>query len=151
MAPVGIDVPRDRLHEALFDFQRDIVHWALIRGRAAIFADCGLGKGPMALVWAMEIAAHTHGHVLIVAPLAVAQQFVREAAKFGVPLTPCRQQSDVRPGVNVTNYERLHLFDAASFVGVELKESYHRIALQNLRQAVAEASVPDLFSFAGVS
>ena len=76
----------DGVNEALFPFQRDIVRWALRRGRAAIFADCGMGKTPMQLEWARHVAAHTGGRVLILAPLAVAQQTVAEGVKFGVPV-----------------------------------------------------------------
>jgi len=116
--PCGlVDVPDLGAH--LFDFQRDIVAWALRRGRAAVFADCGMGKGPMALEW----ASHIPGDVLLVAPLAVARQFVREAEKFGVSVTICRSQDDVRPGINVTNYEMLQHFDCGHFTGVALDES----------------------------
>ena len=72
------DIPE--LNPMLYDFQRDIVRWALRRGRAAIFADCGLGKTPMQLEWAQ----HLPGDVLIVAPLAVSKQTIREGDKFGV-------------------------------------------------------------------
>jgi DNA modification methylase/superfamily II DNA or RNA helicase len=107
----------------LFDFQRDIVRWALKLGRAAIFANTGLGKTPMQLAWAREVCNHTGGDVLILAPLAVAQQTTREGAKFGIPVTLCRDADDVRPGINVANYERLHLFDLSRFAGVVLDES----------------------------
>lgn len=116
--PTGlVDVPELSAH--LFDFQRDIVTWALKRGRAAIFADCGMGKTPMQLEW----AKHIPGDVLILAPLAVASQTTREGAKFGVNVTLCRTQSDVRPGVNIANYEMLEHFDAGSFTGIVLDES----------------------------
>ena len=107
----------------LFDFQRDIVRWALRRGRAAIFAGTGLGKTAMQLTWADRVAGHTGGDVLILAPLAVAQQTAREGEKFGVAVTLCRDANDVRPGINIANYERLHLFDLSRFVGVVLDES----------------------------
>jgi hypothetical protein len=107
----------------LFPFQRDIVRWALRRGRAAVWADCGLGKGPMAMEWARQVAAHTQGDVLLVAPLAVSQQFVREAAKFGVPITYAKSHAGVRGGITVTNYERFESFDPAKFAGVALDES----------------------------
>ncbi len=116
-----VDVPP--LAASLFPFQRDIVTWALRRGRAAIFADCGLGKGWMALEWARVVANVTAQPVLIVAPLAVAQQFVREAAKLGLSVTICRDGDDVRPGINVTNYDRLHRFDDVALGGVVLDES----------------------------
>lgn len=107
----------------LFQWQSDIVRWALMKGRAAIFADCGLGKTPMQLQWAAEVSKHEGKPVLICAPLAVAKQTQREGVKFGVPVTVCRKGSDVRDGVNVTNYEMLDHFDADMFAGVVLDES----------------------------
>jgi superfamily II DNA or RNA helicase len=107
------------LHSSLFPFQRDLVAWALRRGRAALFADTGLGKTAMQLEW----ARHVPGDVLILAPLAVAAQTAKEGARIGVPVTVCRDGADVRPGVNVTNYERLHRFDVSRFTGVVLDES----------------------------
>jgi DNA modification methylase len=116
-APAGIEV--DAPNPALFDFQRDIVRWALKRGRAAIFADCGMGKTPMQLEW----ARHIPGDVLILAPLAVAQQTVREGRKFGVEVNYCRDQSQVKAGITITNYEMLEHFDPALFTGIVLDES----------------------------
>lgn len=108
------------LSPSLFDFQRDITAWALRRGRAAIFADCGLGKTLMQLEW----ARHVPGDVLILAPLAVAQQTEREAAKFDIPsVRYVRSQSEAEPGISVTNYEMLQHFDPALFAGVVLDES----------------------------
>lgn len=106
------------LNRALFTFQSDIVHWALKRGRAAIWADCGLGKTPMQLEW----AKHVPGRVLVLAPLAVAQQTVREGAKFGIGVTYARKQSDASE-ITVTNYEMLDHFDPAQFTGIVLDES----------------------------
>ena len=108
-----------RLNGKLFDFQADIVKWSLTRGRAAIFADCGLGKTPMQLEW----ASHVPGDVLILAPLAVSSQTVREGKKFGIPVNRCQSQKDVKPGINITNYERLDGFDASKFTGSVLDES----------------------------
>lgn len=119
----GFDLDPAMLNPMLFDFQRDIVLWALRLGRAAIFAECGLGKTPMQLEWASQVCTHTGGDVLILTPLAVAEQTRREGDKFGIPVTICRTQADVRPGVNVTNYERLHHFDTGHFIGVVLDES----------------------------
>jgi len=111
------DVPP--LNPQLYDFQRDIVSWTLRRGRAAIFADCGLGKTPMQLEW----ARHVPGDVLILAPIAVSAQTVREGEKFGITINPCRSQDDVRPGINITNYEMLKHFDSGAFTGIVLDES----------------------------
>lgn len=108
-----------KLHGSLFDFQGDIVGWSLRRGRAAVFADCGLGKTAMQLEW----ARHVPGDVLILAPLAVAAQTVREGKKFGIPVNRCLSQADVKPGINIANYERLEAFDASKFKGVVLDES----------------------------
>jgi len=107
------------LHPSLFPFQRDLVAWALRRGRAALFADTGLGKTAMQIEW----ARHVPGDVLILAPLAVAAQTAREGERLGVSVKVCRDGSDVEPGVNVTNYDRLHRFDVARFTGVVLDES----------------------------
>jgi len=123
MTPSGFSVDRDALHPSLFDFQRDIVRWALRRGRAAIFAGTGLGKTRMQTEWAMHIHRLTGGDVLMLAPLAVAAQTVREAAELGYEITICRSQDDVRPGLNITNYEMLRHFEPALFDGVVLDES----------------------------
>lgn len=120
--PTGIDDPGE-LNPMLFDFQADITRWALRRGRAAIFADCGLGKTPMQLEWAQQVHGHTGCRVLIVAPLAVSAQTIREGEKFGVTVTACKEQADVEDGISITNYERLHNFNPAEFGAVVLDES----------------------------
>ena len=106
----------------LFDFQKALVEWALLKGRSAIFADCGLGKTPMQLVWADNVVRKTNKPVLILTPLAVAQQTLTEAEKFGIE---CRRsyRGEIHPGINVTNYERLHLFNSNDFSGVVADES----------------------------
>lgn len=108
---------------SLFPHQSALVAWALRRGRAAIFADTGLGKSRMQLAWADAVTKHTKGRVLILAPLAVAAQTVVEGAEIGINVTLCRTGADVRDGINITNYDRLHHFDAAMFDGVVLDES----------------------------
>lgn len=120
--PVGITRHVD-LIDGLFPHQIDLVRWALRRGRAAIFADTGLGKTRMQVAWADVVQRETGGDLLILAPLAVAQQTVAEAAACGVTITHAHDDSEVRPGINITNYDRLHKFDAARFVGVVLDES----------------------------
>lgn len=107
----------------LFDFQYSLVDWALQKGRAAIFADCGLGKTPMQLVWADQVARKTNGRVLILTPLAVGPQTVREAEKFGIEARHSRDGKLGTSNIIVTNYERLHYFDAADFVGCVCDES----------------------------
>lgn len=119
----GIELPQSAFSPALFDFQRDIVDLSLRRGRAAIFADTGLGKGWMALEWLRQVAEYTSSPVLLLAPLAVSQQFAREGQRFGVPVRICRDSDDVTEGVNVANYEKLHKFDPSVFGGVALDES----------------------------
>ena len=91
-APCGFDVPESELNPMLKPFQRDVTRWALKRGKAAVFAHTGLGKGPIQLDWCENVARHTQngprgGTTLILAPLAVSQQFTREAEKFHVPIT----------------------------------------------------------------
>lgn len=107
----------------LFDWQQDITRWALRRGTAALFEDCGLGKTPQQLEWAEQTANYTGGNVLILAPLAVAQQTQREGYKFGIDTHICRKQSDVAKGINITNYEMLEHFDLEKFNGIVLDES----------------------------
>lgn len=106
----------------LFDFQRKLVDWAVRKGRAAIFADCGLGKTPMQLVWAQNVHKHTGKRVLILTPLAVGQQTVREAHKFQMDAEQSRDGKLDAPIV-VTNYEKLHLFSPTDFGGVVCDES----------------------------
>ena len=123
-APCGFDVPDADINPMLFPFQRDIVRWALARGKAAVFAHTGLGKGPIQMEWCRHVSARTGGATLILAPLAVAQQFKREAEKFREDVILCRDGSDVEVGrINVTNYERMDRFDMARFAGVALDES----------------------------
>jgi hypothetical protein len=106
----------------LFDFQRHIVEWATRKGRAAIFADCGLGKTPMQLVWAENVVRYTNGRVLILTPLAVARQTVNEATKFGIEASLSRD-GKLHGKIIVTNYEKLHMFNPDDFVGVVCDES----------------------------
>lgn len=117
--PAGIDVDRHSLNPQLFDFQRDIVWWALKQGRAAIFADCGLGKTPMQLEWASRI----YGPVLVVAPLAVSEQTCREGQKFGIDVQYTRSQPEMDSRIWVTNYEMLERFDPSIWAGIVLDES----------------------------
>lgn len=108
--------------EFLFGFQQALVGWALKKGRAAIFADCGLGKTAMQLVWAKNVAEHTGKPVIVLTPLSVAKQTVREAAKFCIE---ARQDRDGKASsqITVTNYQQLHKFNAEDFGGVVCDES----------------------------
>ena len=120
----GITVNADELNPMLFDFQRDIVRWALAKGRAAIFADCGLGKTIMQLEWADQIRRRTGGNVLVLAPLAVSNQTKREGETFGISVNICASQADVTvDAVNITNYEKLDNFIGNEFTAVVLDES----------------------------
>jgi len=112
----------DFVPDYLFDFQRALVEWSCRKGRSAIFADCGLGKTPMQLVWAENIKRQTGKPVLILAPLAVGSQTVDEATKFGIECLRSRDGS-LPAGITVTNYEKLHLFDPAPFGGIVCDES----------------------------
>lgn len=109
----GFTVDADSLHPGLFPFQRDIVRWALAKGRAAIFADCGLGKTVMQLVWADQVCKHTEKPVLILAPLAVAAQTASEASRFGLWAKVVESGNDIGAGINITNYEKLDRFDTS--------------------------------------
>ena len=119
----GFTVEKDRIHPMLFDFQKDIVIWTVRTGRAACFADCGLGKTFIQLEWARIISEDTGGDVLIIAPLAVSLQTKREGEKIGITVHICRKQVDVKPGINITNYEMAEHFQADKFSGVVLDES----------------------------
>jgi hypothetical protein len=94
-----------RIHPSLYPFQKAITEWAIRRGRAAIFADCGLGKTRMQIEWASQMAAHS----LIVAPLCVAEQTIEEARQMGIRVTYCTEPKFL-PGIWITNYERLKNF-----------------------------------------
>ena len=121
VTPSGMDV--SPVDVGLFDYQDMLVKWALKRGRAAIFADTGLGKTRMEISWAATVSRETGGNVLLLAPLAVAAQTVQEAASVGISIKLCRSDDDVEPGLCITNYDRLHLFNTTRFIGVVLDES----------------------------
>jgi hypothetical protein len=112
-----------KINDTLFDYQKDIVNWAIKRGRAAIFADCGLGKTFMQIEWCQIISERTGRNVLILAPLAVCVQTRNEARRIDVEITLCRKGDDVKPGINITNYEMLDHFDCSQFVAICLDES----------------------------
>lgn len=115
------------LNATLFPFQAAVTRWALRRGRAALWLDTGLGKSVCAIEWARCVCANMlptgAGRVLILTPLCVAQQFVREGERIGVTVNLCREPGDVKPGINVTNYDRLERFIGLPWDGVVLDES----------------------------
>jgi hypothetical protein len=107
--------------DCLFDFQRELVDYSVNQGRSAIFADCGMGKTLMELVWAENVAQHTGKNVLILTPLAVTSQMVQEGNKFGIEATRSHHGEVGR--ITVCNYERLHLLNPVDFAGVVCDES----------------------------
>lgn len=119
IAPSGFKESEIELGSELFPHQIDLVRWALMRGRSAIFADTGLGKTIMQLEWARNVAKH--GRVLILTPLAVAPQTVDEGERFGIDCEYARHDTGAQ--ITVTNYEMLGKFDASRFIGVVLDES----------------------------
>lgn len=120
--PTGLsNVPQ--LNDMLFDFQKDIVSWALKRGRAAIFAGTGLGKSFQELSWANEVAKETKKKVLILTPLAVAAQMKREANKFGIECEHVSNCSESDCNILISNYQKIDHFDLSKFSGIVLDES----------------------------
>lgn len=118
----GFDVNESSLNHSMFDFQKFIVKRALRKGKYAILADCGLGKTLMQLEWANQVSKHTNQPVLILAPLAVSGQTIKEAEKFGLHCD--KLKSDVFGfGVYITNYEQLEKVDCSVYSGIVLDES----------------------------
>jgi hypothetical protein len=121
--PSGFDVDADALNPKLFNFQAAIVRWAIRRGKAALFEDCGLGKSLQEWEFAQQTIWQTDLPALILAPLSVNKQMVKEAPLFGYTINNCRGQSDVKSGINVANYEILHKFDPDTFGTIICDES----------------------------
>ena len=119
----GFEIDKNKLNNILFDYQKDLVFWALKQGKSAIFADTGLGKTFMQLEWARNVFEYTKKPVLILAPLAVSQQTITEAKKINIDIKYCKSQSDVINGINITNYERLENFNSDEFMAIILDES----------------------------
>jgi DNA modification methylase len=112
------------LNKNLFDFQNAIVSWSVRRGRSAIFADTGLGKTLMQLSWADEVAKHTGGMVLILAPLAVSEQTIEQGKTFGIQVQRVPHgNTPNESGIWITNYERMDAIDFESLHGLVLDES----------------------------
>ena len=118
----GFKVDVEDLNPMLFDWQKVLVKWALYKGRSALFADCGLGKSPMQLDWADQIVRKENKPILILTPLAVSHQTVREGEKFNIE---CKRSSEgeIKSKIVITNYERLHYFNPNDFIGVVCDES----------------------------
>ena len=115
----GKDVDDEKINPHLFDYQHDIVKWALKKGKSAVFAGTGLGKTRIQLAWADLVG----GRVLIFAPLAVACQTVQEGKEIGIEVNLCKENADVKDGINITNYDRMERFDLSQFDGIVLDES----------------------------
>lgn len=112
------------LNSAMFPHQAHSTEFALRKGRAALFLDTGLGKSLCALDWGRVVVEHTNKPVLMLAPLAVAQQHAREAEKFGIDAAVVRSGDEVgAKRIYITNYDRLDRFDAGRFAGIILDES----------------------------
>lgn len=125
-APVGFEIKPEQINPLLggdFQYESDIVRWSLGRGRCALFEDCGLGKSFQQLEWSKFVSIHTGHPVLILAPLAVNLQTQGEGVKLGIPVTLCESSADLQPGVNITNYEKLHHFTPEGIGGIVLDES----------------------------
>ena len=120
VAPHGKTISQADIHPRLFEFQRDVVVWAVGKGRAALFLDTGLGKTYCQIEWARPVGEKT----LIIAPLSVARQTVRMAADIDVAVKYVRHQGEIDDGqIFITNYEMIEQFDAATFGAVVLDES----------------------------
>jgi hypothetical protein len=121
----GIDVDPATLHPAMREHQRRITAWALRKGKAAVWCDTGLGKALIAMKWAQQLGlAGLAPRTLILAPLSVAQQFVREGEKWGIPVVYAKSEAEApATGIVTSNYERLDRFDAARWPAVVLDES----------------------------
>ena len=107
----------------LFPFQKHVTEWGIRNGRAAFFEECGLGKTLQQLEWADQVADHSGNPVIILTPLAVAPQTLAEAERFGYSARIVKSAEEVGPGINITNYEKLDIFDGVEFGGVVLDES----------------------------
>lgn len=125
----------EHIPDWLFPFQQELVEWSIEMGRAALFADCGMGKTPMQLVWAENVRRKTGKPVLIVTPLAVSFQTEREAEKFDIFASVSRL-GKVSADITITNYERLELFDKNDFGGVVCDESSAIKAFDGKRRAL---------------
>ena len=120
----GFDPPDSMINQKLFPWQQDVQRLALRRGRSSLFLDTGLGKTALQLSWADAVHRALNQDVLVLAPLAVGKQTEREAVKFEIDdCRACRDSSEVKPGITITNYERLHRFDTSRFGAVVLDES----------------------------
>ncbi len=120
----SIDIQREHLNTNLFEYQKDLVYLALKKGKFALFAMTGTGKTAMQCEWANQVHLFSNEPILILAPLSIAPQTINEAKKIlDIDINLCESQEDVKNGINITNYEKLHKFDCSVFGGVVLDES----------------------------
>lgn len=115
----GKEIEESEINGKLYDFQKSIVKWAVGKGKACLFEDCGLGKTYQQLEWARLVG----GKCLILAPLAVSLQTVAEGKNLCIDVNLCKENDDVKNGINITNYEKLHKFDTSVFDSIVLDES----------------------------
>jgi len=108
--------------DKMFDFQKSLTEWAVKKGRAAVYADCGLGKSIIELAYAQNIVEKTNGNVLLLTPIAVGQQMIKESEKFGIE-TGRSRDGKIKGKITITNYEQLHQFDPNDFTGLVCDES----------------------------
>jgi len=119
----GFDFDESEMNPLLFDFQKQCVKWSLRKGKSALFEECGLGKTIQQLEWSKIIQQKTSKPVIIIAPLGVSKQTVREGEKFGYQINLCKDKNDIINGINITNYEKIEKFDFSVFSGICLDES----------------------------
>jgi len=120
----SVDIKRDDLNKNLFEYQKDLVYLALKKGKFALFAMTGTGKTAMQCEWANQVHKFTNKPILILAPLSIANQTINEAKIIlDLDINLCESSDDVKNGVNITNYEKLHRFDCSIFGGICLDES----------------------------
>jgi hypothetical protein len=123
-SPCGFDIDLDSINSMCFDWQKKLIQIAIKRGRSALFEDCGLGKSVQELEWCRFVHEYTNKPVLIFTPLSVSSQFLEEAEKFNIDNVHISIGShDVKHGINITNYEKLHKFDLSIFSGICLDEA----------------------------
>jgi hypothetical protein len=141
---LGVEVDTEALHDSLYAWQAEIVRWACDVGRAAIWADTGLGKTRMQLEWA-RVSAGSEGVALVVAPLAVCAQTVREAAAMDLDTRYVRSGEEISgPGIYVTNYEMVERIDPDGLAAVVLDEA------SILKQSTGATRTMLIGHFAGV-
>jgi len=141
---IGVAIDADVLHDSLYEWQVEIVRWACDVGRAAIWADTGLGKTRMQLEWA-RVSAGPDGVALVVAPLAVCAQTVREAAVMDVAARYVRSDDEIDgPGIYITNYEMVERIDPDQLAAVVLDEA------SILKQSTGATRTMLIEHFAGV-